>query len=376
MRIAVVTGSFLPAVGGAEYVVHNLANGWADQGHEVRVFNVLSNRAAHAEARYDVSRYRYLRGSSLVKGAMHWFPFSQYASRDLKRRLVAYDPAVISAHFGYPVGVWLSRIKPLPRFLVTCHGRELTKFAWGTRQRYGTDGVLASALNRSGGAVAISSHARMLMEELGVRSDNIVDIPNGVEVARFSQVVSCDVRARLGVPKEALMVLSVGREHTQKDYERGLRAFGRVAADFPEARYVLLGHGTSVWGELVSELGLEGRVVLCEGLQDEWLVGAYQQADVFFSCSVWEMMPLVVLEAMAAGRPLLVTDVSGSQDLVDDGVNGLMVQAGDVEAMAGALGRLLGDGTLREQFSQANRQRANQYSWSRICERYLEAARR
>lgn len=372
MRIAVVTGSFLPAVGGAEYVVHNLASGWVDQGHQVCVFNTIADTAAHALARYEVRRYHFLRGSSLVKGAVHRFPFCQYAAWQLKRCLAEYQPDIISAHFGYPMAIWLGRIKSLPPYLVTCHGRELTKADWGWRKRYGMDDILASALNRSAAVVAISRDARALMEELGVRSEKIADIPNGVDVERFSRPVSCDARARLGVPKEAPLVLSVGRDHPTKDYERGLRAFAEVAGDFPEAVYVILGRGTKRKHSLVSALGLEGRVALCEGLQGQELVGAYQQADVFFSCSLSEMMPLVVLEAMAAGRPLLVTDVNGSRDLVENGVNGLLVESGQVEAMAAALRRLLGDASLRKRFSAANRQRAEQYRWERICEQYLE----
>ena len=86
-------------------------------------------------------------------------------------------------------------------------------------------------------------------------------------------------------------------------------------------------------------------------------------------------MPLVVLEAMAAHRPAVVTDISGSQDLVRDGENGFVVEAGDVEAMTDRLSRLLSDSDLRTRQSMSTAEIIQDYSWDRVSRRYLELAR-
>jgi glycosyltransferase involved in cell wall biosynthesis len=167
--------------------------------------------------------------------------------------------------------------------------------------------------------------------------------------------------------------LSVGREHPQKAYAAGIRAFSAVAEKFPEAHYLLVGKGTAANQDLCDELNISDRVTFCEGLYGEDLVGVYQQADLFFSPSIWEMMPLVVLEAMAAGRPAVVTNISGSQDLVRSGENGLVVEAGDIAGMSQALGKLLDDANLRESFSRSMLESAEGYSWDRISRLYLGA---
>ncbi len=373
MRIALITTSFFPQVGGAEFVVHHLASQWAAAGHEVCIFQSSHKESwSDADAGYSVRNYPI--PPSYLKLSPHWPPFSWYITRGIRRGFDIFKPELVSAHFGYPVGVWLSQMDPVPKFLVTCHGRELTKFYWGDRAIYKIDKVLARALNASAGAIAISSHAKRLMLELGVMPERILTIPNGVDLPRFRQTANFDLRGRFGIAPEATIILSVGREHPQKAYDSGIRAFASIAGKHPEAHYVILGKGTKRWQQMVDDLQLHGRVILSDGLQGEDLVGAYQQADVFFSPSIWELMPLVVLEAMAAGLPLLVTDVSGSQDLVQSGANGFLVEPGNVEEMALFLARLVADRALRREFGAVNSKLADNYSWQRIAQRYLEAA--
>ena len=370
MRIALVTASFFPRIGGAETVVHNLASEWVKQGHEVCVFNPLTNKPTLDSAGYSVCKF--FRPYSYFKLAPHRFPFSRYVARNLKQHLDEFNPDFISAHFGYPIGVWLSQLQPTPKFLVTCHGREITKFTWGYRNIYKIDRVLADALNKSTGAVAISRHARKLMEEMGVRSEKILDIPNGVDIERFRNKAEGDFRGRFGLPQKATVVLSVGREHPQKAYDVGIKAFAEVAGRNPETYYVILGRGSGKWQPVVMDMGLQGRIILSEGLSGDDLVGAYQQADIFFSPSAWELMPLVVLEAMASGLPLVVTNVSGSQDLVQSGENGMVVEPGDPDEMTRAILQLAEDKRMRQRMGAVNLGRSDDYSWDRISRMYLE----
>jgi glycosyltransferase involved in cell wall biosynthesis len=372
MRIALVSQSFLPRIGGMEFVIHNLARQWHQQGHEVCVFNAVSAEKPADNPGYAVQKYAV--PWTYFRLPPHWFPFSQRVSRSLGRQLQEYRPDVISAHGGYPLSIWLRRMRSAPRFLMTCHGGELTKFAWGYRNIYKMDRAMAEALNRSAGVVAISRHARMLMEEMGIVAHKIVDIPNGVDLPRFQKKVVGDFRRQLGLPAQARIVLSVGREHPQKAFDAGIRSFAAVADQLPGWYYVLLGRGNSKWQPLVRDLGLTGRISCHEGVGGDDLVAAYQQADFFFSPSVWEMMPLVVLEAQACGLPLLVTNVSGSQDIVRNGVNGLVVEPGGEAQMAQAIVALAKDEGLRRRLGTRSRELAREYSWGKISRRYLAIA--
>jgi glycosyltransferase involved in cell wall biosynthesis len=331
----------------------------------------LTDEASHGEATYSVARFGLLRGAP--RFGYHRFPWGWYTRHDIARQLRDFDPDFISAHMAYPTGYYLDGLVPQRPHVITCHGGDLTSFPWGFRQKFDIDAILRSALNASSGAIAISSVARTLMEELGVRSDRIRDIPNGVDLERFRSRVEFDLKNHLELDEGKRIVLSVGREHQQKAYATGLRAFARVAARDARAHYLLVGRGNGVHSELCDELGIRDRVTLCEGLYGDQLVAAYQQAELFFSPSIWEMMPLVVLEAMASGCPAVVTNISGSQDLVLHEENGLVVESDDIQGMADSVLRLLADRELRRSFSQAMLDRSEQYSWAQVSRRYLDS---
>jgi glycosyltransferase involved in cell wall biosynthesis len=371
LKIAVVTTSFLPRIGGAEFAIHHLAREWSSQGHDVVVVNAVTDRVWQEGAGYGVRAFRLPRGAS--RFGAHRPPFSWIGTRRIGAILRELAPDAISAHFGYPVAIWISRLEPLPRFLITCHGPALNESPSGPRRRFGIDATIAEALNRSAGVVAISGEARRIMERIGVDSARIVDIPNGVDTLRFGiRVEGSDLRRRFGIPAGAPVILSVGRESWAKAYEDGIQAFAKVAARHPSAHYLIVGRGTDAWRPFSRELEVADRLHFVEGLFGDELVAAYQQADVFFLPSVKELCPLVVPEAMAAGLPQVVTDVSGSQDMVRAGHNGLVVPPREPESMARALLELLRDPELRGRMREAALTEAAQYSWTRLSRLYLE----
>lgn len=370
MKIAAVTGSFLPQVGGAEFVIHNLARQWSLLGHDVRVINAVADNPTHPEANYRTDKFFVPRGST--RFGYHRFPFSQLTVRSLGKALRQFNPDAISAHFVYPVGYWLSRIKPLPGYTITSHGNDITPFYWGDRAVRRSEGAFMRGLSCASRVIAISSYCREYMTGLKIPPEKIVYIPNGVDVERFQKRVAFDLRRRFDLPESAPLVLSVGREHPQKDFKTGITAFARVAAGVPDARYVILGRGVGANRELAERMGLAGKVVLCNGLDGDELVGAYQQADVLLSSSVWELHSLVVMEGLAAGAPCVVTDVSGSPDVIEDGRNGFVVEPGDADAMAQALLKVLSDPEMRARMRRTNRQKALEYDWGRISRQYLQ----
>lgn len=370
MRIAVVTATFLPNVGGAEFVVHHLANAWSAMGHEVRVFNWLSDGATHPEARYSVRRYPMLPGAT--RFGYHRAPWGWAQPVVLSAMLRGYGPDLVSAHYGYPCGTWLSSVRPRVPYLVTCHGAELNPEPWGLRALYHCEEALARGLTASRAAIALSGHARRWMESFGVPSSRIVEVHNGVESARFERASTFDLRGSLGIPSDARVVLSVAREHPTKNHAVTLAAHARVARARRDVWHVFVGKGTEALRDKARELGVGDRVATHPGLYGDDLAGAYQQSDLFVLASRFEVFPLTLLEAMAAARAVVVSRVSGCVDVVADGVNGFTVAVDDAAALADAVERLLSDDALRAEMGARNRAVARAHDWSRIAARYLE----
>ena len=210
------------------------------------------------------------------------------------------------------------------------------------------------------------------MEALGVPSSRIVEVHNGVESARYERPSRFDLRATLGVPPDARVVLSVAREHPTKNHAVTLAAHARVVRNRRDVWQVFIGKGTEVLRDKARALGVADRVATHPGLYGDELAGAYQQSDLFVLASRFEVFPLTLIEAMAAARAVVVSRVSGCVDVVTDDVNGLTVPVDDVSALADAIERILADDDLRAAMGARNRAVARAHDWSKIAARYLE----
>lgn len=235
-------------------------------------------------------------------------------------------------------------------------GRVPTVFqphAWSFEAVGGVTARLARHWERFGARwathmVCVSEAERLTGQRSGIDAPSSV-IPNGVDVARFRPVAAQAARADLGLSRQELLVVCVGRLCRQKGQDVLLRAWASVAERLPLARLVLVGDGPDA-------AGLRERapasVRFAGDVRDAtpW----YQAADLVVLPSRWEGMALVPLEAMACARPVVVTDVDGARESLPPALasHGL-VPAGDPEALARALLRLLGDPPLRESLGRA-----------------------
>lgn len=166
-------------------------------------------------------------------------------------------------------------------------------------------------------------------------------MPGGVDVAAFADARPAH-RAGLRVPEGSPLIIWTGRLDPIKGFEEMLAAFRCVRSE-PAAHLLLVGEGAyrPVVERLVSEHRLSDRVHLLGERQD--VPALLKAADVFLFCSRTEGLPNSLLEAMAAGLPIVATDAPGCRDVVRHGFNGLLAPVRDIPAIAGAVERLLAD---------------------------------
>jgi glycosyltransferase involved in cell wall biosynthesis len=123
-------------------------------------------------------------------------------------------------------------------------------------------------------------------------------------------------------------------------------------------------------------LGLDGLVTFAGAVAPKDMPVFYQRADVFVLPSQNEGMSIALLEAMACGLPVVVTDTGGTEELVREGVNGHVVPWSDVPALTEALTALMADTELRPRMGAASRKVAEQYTLQKATERYVDLCRR
>jgi len=172
-------------------------------------------------------------------------------------------------------------------------------------------------------------------------------------------------------------VLGLGRVVEKKGFDLLVRAFERVAADHPDVGLVIGGDGAAraPLAELVERLGMSPRVVMPGTLTRGQVAWAMEHASAFVLPSRIEPFGIVVLEALRAGVPVLVSSRGGAPEIVRDDRDGLVADPFDTTAMAEAIARLLDDEELRLRLAAAAVVRAREFSWTDIAERYREIYR-
>lgn len=208
---------------------------------------------------------------------------------------------------------------------------------------------------------------QFLLEKEGLPPGAVNVIENGVDVHRFAQAPPLDPRRP---PRRIGLVANL---RPVKDPELFVRAAHRLAAAHPGATFHLAGDGElrQRLEELVGELGLASRVRFHGTVRD---VPAFLgEMDIAVLCSRAEGLSNAVLEYMAAGRAVVATAVGGNPQLIDDGVNGLLVPAGDVDRLTDALDRLLRAPALAAQLGGAAARRVRErYSLEARARRFEE----
>ena len=226
--------------------------------------------------------------------------------------------------------------------------------------------------------IAVSEPVRqMAIVKEKVRPEKVQVILNGVDLPPQEDEGRAHtrqkVRQELGLPPECPLLLTVGRLTEQKGHSYLLQAAPAILAAQPCAVLAFAGEGPleQPLTTQAKELGVDRSVRLLGLRQD--VPRLLQAADVFVLPSLWEGMSMALLEAMAAGLPLVVSQVEGISELVTPEEDGLVVPPGDTQALAEAIIRLLEDAGLRERLGTAARAKvAAHFSADAMCQRYAD----
>ena len=287
--------------------------------------------------------------------------FGLHRCWELARLIRAVDAAVL--YVPYPT--LTPPVRPCP-FVVTLHDCTIEAdvgFAGSRLRQAAMRTVTGMVLRR---AVAMTAPSLASLTEIRRRypaAPNPTLIPNGVDVSQFGQVTAEAVAAardRYQLPGR--FILSVGAHRPHKNHEVLVRALAAVPGD---AGLVIVGCPDPYFADplpgLIASLGLESRVTLVPEVAEEWLPAVYRAASVFAFPSLAEGYGIPVLEAMAAGVPVVMSDLRVLTEV--SGSAALTVPPRDVAGWASALTAVLGDAVLRGRLTGAGHAVATASSW-------------
>ncbi len=365
MRICLFSTTFFPKIGGAEFVIHYLANYLTKLGHKVTVL-VPKYGEVKEEIGYDYSihRYQLLPRLFLLEPTL----ITHIVLEKIKTK---FD--ILHAHFTYPSGYCAIKLKKFFRIpvVVTPYGdvQVLPEVSYGIRLNPKIDKKVKFTLRNADGITAISNSIREEIIKAGGEEKGIYDIPCGVDTQKFNKPTK-DLRQMLDLLPGTKLILSVGRYGPRKGFSELLKALPEVLSEYPQTKCIIVGEGTENLITLARELGVEDALILAGSISTEELISIYLGADIFVFPSLIEGFGLVTVEAMAAGLPIIVTDIPGSRDIIKSGINGLIVPPSDPEALAAKIIELLENDNLRHTISQNAKLEAKEYDWELIAKKY------
>jgi glycosyltransferase involved in cell wall biosynthesis len=313
-------------MGGADQQLLSAALGLRDRGHEVRIVSLtplgeMGARARAAELPTESLEMR--RGIPDPRGLVR-----------LVRLVRTWRPTVLHSHMLH-ANLMARALRPftrIPAVVSTIHniyeGGRLRMLGYRL-----TNGLVDHMT-----IISQAAADRFIRDRIVPRALLEV-VPNGVDTERYRSVPAGTrerLRQSLGLGREFAW-LAVGRFEAAKDHPNMLRAFGRLTAEAGDAVLLLVGRG-SLQAEieaLAGKLGLHGRVRFVGTRED--VPELMSAADGYVMSSAWEGMPMVLLEAAAAGLPIVATRVGGNQEVVQEGVTGFLVPPGDDQALAAAM---------------------------------------
>jgi glycosyltransferase involved in cell wall biosynthesis len=376
VRIAVLSPTFLPAVGGAELVLYEVYRRLARR-HDVRMLTPALGAALlrqygseeYQDAPFPVERYddrrsfMKLRGHRLSAGAIPPFSLSAVtALRDLVRRV---RPEVVNVHYVMPTGLAAlvaDRGLGVPA-VVTVNGRDVpgpgVPRLWRRWQRL--------VLRRVSGVTYVSAFCRDALFDGDAPGEVVY---NGVAIPAAAGDGGA-VRRRLEIDEREPVIFALQRLAPEKRVDVVVRALRHCRERLGAGTLVIGGRGPedAALRRLAGDLGV-GEHVRFAGYIPRADVAAYFSAcDVFAFHSTFETYGLVVAEAMSHARAVVTVRNTALPEVVGDA--GLLVPTGDARAMGDALARVLSDGPLRRALGTAGLRRATaEFDWDRIADRY------
>ncbi len=362
MKIALVSPYDYPYPGGVTEHIHHLEMEFTRRGHIVKII------APSSTNKDELNQNIYRIGGIVpvpVSGSIARITLSPSAYRWMKRILHKERFDIVHLHEPLMPVLCLVTLRHSKSVNIgTFHAYRESNFAYLAGKA-----VLKRFVGRLHGCIAVSPPARELVSKYFPGEYEI--IPNGIDVETFGAE---------GIPPlpqykdDKLNVLFVGRMEKRKGLRYLLSTWPAITQQYPQTRLIVVGEGDlrEECERFVAENRL-ANVVFVGFVSNEDLPRYYHTADIFCAPSTgFESQGIVLLEAMAAGRPVVASSIAGYRSVITDGQEGLLVPPEDDTSLAVAIARLLGEPDMRERMGLAGRLTAQHYAWDRVAGQVLD----
>lgn len=343
-------------IGGMEYHIDVLTQGLADRGHDVTVVTTSHPDGRRTETLGKV-KIDYLPGMKPGAYSAEWWQSSAEKVRELAGTTDIIHSQSIACH-----GALDSISGSESRLITTSHGTPITDAISQSR----TSGLKTSPIKvgktlyyfkhhrktyrSSRKVIAVSEQLAEHIMKWGFASkENVVTIPNGIDLDRFKAGLSAyKVEESLDIGDEKIL-LFVGRVRREKGVDLAIKALPKISKKLGPVKLIIVGEGefADQVHPLAKSLGVENQVIQTGRVEEDQVPLYYNLADAFLMPSTrWEALPLSLLEAIATGIVVVASDVGGIPSVIEDGYNGILVKKGDLESLVEGVVRAMSSSSI------------------------------
>lgn len=361
MRIALVSAYDFAYPGGVTNHIANLAHQLINMGHQVSILTPLSNTKVQDLSEYVVPLGRPVPIRS--GGSVARISLSAWLVPRIRKLLNNGGFDIV--HLHEPLAVLL----PLCVLYLSRSVNVGTFHAYhGTQRWYRVlYPVMKPAFDRLHGHIAVSEPASKMNNRVFPAKYNI--IPNGIDLPHFANASPLEEFS-----DGKVNIVFVGRMEKRKGLRYLLEAYARLRQEFPDTRLIIVGPGRVSRGlkRFVKRNELKD-VVFTGGVPYDDLPRYYHSADIFCAPATGhESFGIVLIEAMAAAKPIVATNIEGFRCVIRHGEQGLLVPPRDSRALANALTLLLRNPSLRKRMGERGRKGVEQYDWKCVAARVVD----
>jgi glycosyltransferase involved in cell wall biosynthesis len=371
VRLVLIPSAYAPSLGGVEELTRRLADRYAASGAAVEVWTVRDPATLPAQEVIDgitVRRFDFPMPAAKPGPLLSLLPNSARAFVALSQAVKEFRPDLLHVQCFSANGIYATALSARYRIplVVTLQGETVMDDADIYDKSAALRLGLRTALRR---AQAVTGCSQFVIDDavarFGLPAGKGRVVYNGVEVAGDDEPTPLDLPFRR-------FVVALGRVVPKKGFDLLLEAFAKAGSEHPEVGLVIGGTGRSLDSlvEQARALGVEDRVVFPGRLDRGAVAWAMSNAEVFCLPSRVEPFGIVVIEALRAGRPVVVSSRGGAPEIVRHEREGLVADPFDTGAYGAAISRLLGDHELAARLSAAGRRRVDDFSWSNIADQY------
>jgi len=363
---------FLPAIGGAEIQAYELSKILTNMGHNVYVYTTYWDAP-------NAKKEEIMEGIH-VKRFKCLFEFGAYKiTPKLFTDLIRSKPDIIHAHtygfFQSDAALLASHIKKIPSVLTSLLIERETKSSYKRLAGVIYDYTFGRfSIRNASKLIALNKAERkFLIKKFNIKPEKIAIIPPGLNIKKYSNLPEhreLQEKYNLNGP----VIIYVGRIAEDKGINYLIDSAKIVKKEYPNSKFLIIGPNMGYKHKLVSKInktGLNDSIIFTGPLVGNKLLEAYSAADVFVLPSYHEVMPLTILEALAAGIPVITTRLGGISEVISHQVTGFLVKYGDYKKIAEYILRILREPNLKSKLIAAGKKIVNSFSWNNVVKKII-----